>query len=107
MNTGLKQSLRALLALKPKQKLTAQYLLSLAIAVLLAFLVGAGIMLLCGYDPVACYTAMFTGALGNAEWTFTFQGLEVEGAFAGDDKISMFHFFIELGGIQEILDAIS
>ena len=65
MNTGLKQSLRALLALKPKQKLTAQYLLSLTIAVLLAFLVGAGIMLLCGYDPVACYSAMFTGAMGK------------------------------------------
>lgn len=65
MNTGLWQTLRALVALRPKQKLTAQYLLSLAIAVLLAFLVGAGIMLLCGYDPVACYAAMFKGALGK------------------------------------------
>ena len=65
MNTGLAQSVRALLALKPKQRLTAQYLLSLMIAVLLAFLVGAGIMLLCGYDPVACYTALFKGALGK------------------------------------------
>ena len=48
MNTGLQQSLRALASLKPRQKLTAQYLLSLAIAVLLAFLVvmNAGAILL-------------------------------------------------------------
>lgn len=65
MNTGLRQSLRALATLKPRQKLTAQYLLSLAVAVLLAFLVGAGIMLLCGFDPVACYAALFKGALGK------------------------------------------
>ena len=56
---------RALLAIKPKQKLTAQYLLSLLISVALAFLVGAGIMLLCGYDPVQCYAALFKGALGK------------------------------------------
>jgi len=65
MNTGFLQSVRTLVALKPKQKLTAQYLLSLVIAVVLAFLVGAGIMLLCGYDPIACYTALFKGALGK------------------------------------------
>ena len=65
MNTGFLQSVRALVALKPKQKLTAQYLLSLLIAVALAFLVGAGIMLLCGYDPINCYAAMFQGALGK------------------------------------------
>ena len=65
MNTGFLESLRALTALKPKQKLTAQYLFSLAAAVLLAFLVGAGIMLLCGYDPLKCYAALFQGALGK------------------------------------------
>jgi len=65
VNTGFLQSLRALIALRPKQKLTAQYLLSLLIAVTLAFLVGAGIMLLCGYDPLTCYAAMFKGALGK------------------------------------------
>ncbi len=65
MSTGFLQSVRALIALKPKQKLTAQYLLSLLIAVTLAFLVGAGIMLLCGYDPVTCYAALFKGALGK------------------------------------------
>ena len=57
--------IRALLMIKPKQKLTAQYLLSLLIAVTLAFLVGAVIMLLCGYDPIACYAALFKGALGK------------------------------------------
>ena len=65
MNTGFIQSVRTLVALKPKQKLTAQYLISLVIAVTLAFLVGAGIMLLCGYDPIVCYTALFKGALGK------------------------------------------
>ncbi|MCE5343388.1 MAG: ABC transporter permease [Eubacteriales bacterium] len=65
MNTGFVQSVRALFALKPKQKLTTQYLFSLLIAVTLAFLVGAGLMLLCGYDPITCYAAMFKGALGK------------------------------------------
>jgi general nucleoside transport system permease protein len=65
VNAGFIQSVRTLAALKPKQRLTAQYLFSLLIAVLLAFLVGAGIMLLCGYDPVACYAALFKGALGK------------------------------------------
>ena len=61
----LPAALRTLIAIKPKQKLTAQYLLSLLIAVTLAFLVGAGIMLLCGYDPLICYAALFKGALGK------------------------------------------
>ena len=57
--------IQALIAIKPKQRLTAQYLLALLIAIVLAFLVGAGIMLLCGYDPVECYSALFAGALGK------------------------------------------
>ena len=65
MKTDFWMSVRTLLALKPKQKLNAQYLLSLLIAVLLAALVGAGIMALCGYDPITCYAAMFRGALGK------------------------------------------
>ena len=69
MSTGFLQSVRTLFALKPKQKLTAQYLLSLFAAVALAFLVGAGIMLLCGYDPITCYAALFKGALASrARW---------------------------------------
>jgi len=65
MNNSFLQSLRALVRLKPSQKLQRDYLLSLVIAVALAFLVGAGILLLCGHDPIACYGAMFKGALGN------------------------------------------
>ncbi len=65
MKTGFLQPLFALFALKPKQRLTAQYLLSLAVAVALAFLLGAGIMLACGYDPLTCYAAMVKGALGK------------------------------------------
>lgn len=59
------QSLRALLRLKPSQRLTRQYLISLLIAVLLALLVGAGIMLLCGHDPIQGYAALVSGALGK------------------------------------------
>lgn len=65
MNTGFTQSLRALVRLKPSQKLKRDYLVSLLIAVILALLLGAGIMLLCGYDPVKGYAALFTGALGK------------------------------------------
>ncbi len=59
------QSIRALFRLKPSQKLNRDYLVSLLIAVGLAFLLGAGIMLLCGFDPIKAYTALFQGALGK------------------------------------------
>lgn len=62
---GFTQSLRALLRLKPAQKLTRDYLLSLLLAVALALLAGAGIMLLCGHDPVQGYAALLNGALGK------------------------------------------
>ena len=62
---GFVQSIRALLRLKPSQKLTRDYLLSLVAAVVLALLVGAGIMALCGHDPLECYGALLTGALGK------------------------------------------
>lgn len=65
MKTGLMQSIRALLRLKPTQKLTRDYLLSLFIAVFFAFTVGAVIILLCGLDPIRAYTALFEGALGK------------------------------------------
>ena len=42
-----------------------KYLLSLLVSVLLALLVGAGIMLLTGHDPIQSYSALFSGALGN------------------------------------------
>ena len=65
MNTGFKQSISALFQLKPNQKLTLHYLLSLGMAIGLAFLLGAGIMLLCGVDPLKAYGALFQGALGK------------------------------------------
>lgn len=62
---GFMQSLRALLRLKPAQKLTRDYLLSLLLAVTLALLAGAGIMLLCGHNPAQGYAALLNGALGK------------------------------------------
>ena len=59
------QSIRALARLKPAQRLTRDYLLSLLAAVLLALLVGAGIMLLSGHDPLQGYGALISGALGK------------------------------------------
>lgn len=62
---GFLQSVRALLRLKPAQKLTRDYLLSLLLAVALALLAGAGIMLLCGHNPAQGYAALLSGALGK------------------------------------------
>jgi len=62
---GLVQSIRALLRLKPAQKITRDYLVSLFIAVALALLVGAGIMMITGHDPIQSYTALINGALGK------------------------------------------
>ena len=63
--SGLMQSLRALARLKPAQKLTRDYLVSLLTAVLLALAVGAGIMLVCGHNPIEGYGALIEGALGK------------------------------------------
>ena len=41
------------------------YMLSLAISIALALLVGAGIMLASGHDPIEGYGAMLSGALGS------------------------------------------
>ena len=46
-------------------KNNGSYLISLAISVVLALLVGAVIMLVTGHDPVTGYGAMLTGALGS------------------------------------------
>ena len=62
---GMVQSLRALLRLKPAQKLTRDYLVSLLLAVALALLVGAGVMRLTGHDPLQSYAALISGALGK------------------------------------------
>lgn len=42
-----------------------QYLLSLAISVVCALLIGALIMLVAGFDPLEAYAAMWRGAFGN------------------------------------------
>ncbi len=62
---GMLQSIRALMRLKPAQKITRDYLISLFIAVALALLVGAGIMMITGHDPIQSYTALINGALGK------------------------------------------
>jgi len=62
---GLMQSIRALVRLKPAQKLTRDYLISLFLATALALLVGAGIMMITGHDPIQSYTALVNGALGK------------------------------------------
>ena len=50
---------------KQRMQQTWGHILAGLCAVLLAFLVGAGIMLLCGFDPIQCYGALFEGALGK------------------------------------------
>ena len=47
-----------------KRKIDWFYFISLAASVGLALLVGAGIMLITGHDPVAAYTALVRGATG-------------------------------------------
>lgn len=63
--SGFLQSIRALVRLKPAQKLTRDYLISLFLAVGLALALGAGVMLLCGHDPIQSYAALLNGALGK------------------------------------------
>ena len=65
MNTGFWQSLRALGRLKPSQRLQRDYLLSLLAALVLAFGLGCGIMLLSGHDPIRAFGILFQGALGS------------------------------------------
>lgn len=59
------QTIRDLFAFRRTQKINESYLLSLAISIALALLVGAGIMLASGRDPIAGYGAMLSGALGS------------------------------------------
>ena len=59
------RTIRELLSFKRTLKINGSYLLSLAISVLLALLVGAIIMLASGHDPVTGYGAMLSEALGS------------------------------------------
>jgi len=61
----MKKDLKDLLTFRRSPKLNVSYLISLIISIFLALLMGAGIMLLSGHDPIAGYTAMFTGALNS------------------------------------------
>ena len=64
MNTGFLQSVRVLIRLRPARRLQRDYLFSLLAAILLAFLLGSGIMRLSGFDPVRAYRALLQGSLG-------------------------------------------
>ena len=59
------RTIRELLTFRRTLKINGGYLLSLVISVVLALLVGAGIMLVSGHDPIAGYGAMLSGALGS------------------------------------------
>ena len=50
---------------KAALKRTGRYLLSLGISVLFAFLIGAVVLLVAGFNPLEAYPAMFVGAFGN------------------------------------------
>ena len=59
------RAIRELLTFRRAPKINGDYLLSLAISIALALLVGAGIMLATGHDPIAGYGAMLSGALSS------------------------------------------
>ena len=59
------RTIRELLTFRRAPKINGSYLLSLAISVALALLVGAGIMLASGHNPIAGYGAMLSGALSS------------------------------------------
>lgn len=61
----MKKDLKDLLTFKRSPKLNVSYLISLLISVLLALLVGAGIMLASGHNPIEGYAAMLNGALSS------------------------------------------
>ena len=61
----MKKALRELFSFRRGPRINGGYLLSLAISILLALLVGALIMAASGHDPIAGYSAMLTGALSS------------------------------------------
>ena len=61
----MKKALKELFSFKRGPKINGGYLLSLAVSILLALLVGALIMAASGHDPIAGYSAMLTGALSS------------------------------------------
>ena len=61
----MKETFKQLFGFKRAAKANAGYLLSLLVSILLALLVGAGIMLASGHDPLQGYAALLTGALSG------------------------------------------
>ena len=61
----MKKKLKDLLTFRRAPRLNVSYLVSLLISVLLALLVGAGIMLASGHNPIDGYAAMLSGALSS------------------------------------------
>ena len=61
----MKKDLKDLLTFRRSPKMNVSYLISLLISVLLALLVGAGIMLASGHNPIDGYAAMISGALSS------------------------------------------
>ena len=59
------RKIRKILSFSRAPKINADYLVSLAISIALALLVGAGIMLATGNDPLEGYGAMLSGALSS------------------------------------------
>ena len=59
------RTIRELLTFRRTLKINGDYLISLAISIALALLVGAGIMWASGHDPIAGYQAMLSGALSS------------------------------------------
>src|SRR5664279_849134 len=49
--------------------------------------------------------AFFPGSPGHAERPFAFQGLQVDGALAGDHQVSCSQCCIKFSNVQEIFDA--
>ena len=50
---------------KDRLKFDASYLIALFASIILALLVGAGIMAIVGYNPIECYEQLVTGAFGS------------------------------------------
>ena len=61
----MKRELKALFSFKRGGRINGGYLLSLTVSIVLALLVGAGIMLASGHDPFQGYAALLTGALSG------------------------------------------
>ncbi len=61
----MRELLKALFSLRPVKRLNGEYLLSLVVSVALALLVGAGIMIASGHNPMDGYSALIQGAFGN------------------------------------------